>query len=112
MLALTIYVAPFAHEGEFKWIVGPDDADPGLSNATWYCDGSLLDGKWKPLRATGFGIALVTVEGDLLAYGLGWPPSWCATAAAAEVWALQIVLEHSVEAQSYENSTPSFAKTV
>ena len=33
-------------------------------------------------------------EGDLLAYGLGWPPTWCATAAAAEAWALQVVLEN------------------
>ena len=30
--------------------------------------------------------------GDLLAYGLGCPPSWCATAAAAEAWAVQVII--------------------
>ena len=29
----------------------------------------------------------------LLAYGLGWPPTWCTTAATAEAWALQVVLQ-------------------
>ena len=63
-----------------------------MDAAIWYCDGSMLNGRWEPLRFTGFGIAVVSDTGDLLAYGLGWPPSWCDTAAAAEAWALQVVL--------------------
>jgi hypothetical protein len=35
---------------------------------------------------------VVSCNGDLLAYGMGWPPEWCETAAAAEAWALLAVL--------------------
>ena len=34
-----------------------------------YCDGSLIDGKWSAIRCSGFGIAAVSIDGDLLAYG-------------------------------------------
>ena len=40
-----------------------------------------------------FAIAIVAAKGDLLPYGLRWPPSWC-SAMAAEALALQVVLEH------------------
>ena len=53
----------------------------------------MLNGKWKPLRITGFGIAVVSAQGSLIGHGLGWPPSWVTTAAAAEAWALSIVLQ-------------------
>ena len=36
---------------------------------------------------------MVSEQGDLLAYGLGWPPTWCSTAASAEAWALHTVLD-------------------
>jgi hypothetical protein len=78
--------------GEFRWLKQPDDNDDELAEAIWYCDGSLLNGRWKELRVTGFGIVVATREGRLLGYGFGWPPSWCATAAAAEAWALQTVI--------------------
>ena len=58
----------------------------------WYFDGSLFDGRWKPFRATGFGIVVTTVDGHLIGFGRGTPPSWCRTAAAAEAWALHVVL--------------------
>jgi len=63
-----------------------------MEEAVWYFDGSMLNGKWLPLRATGFGIAAVARDGQLLACGRGSPPHWCATAAAAEAWALLQVL--------------------
>jgi hypothetical protein len=94
LLAIRLPPTRYAQQGEFTWLAEPDISDPRADQATWYCDGSMLHGKWKPLRVTGFGIAVVSQEGDLLAYGLGWPPTWCAIAAAAEVWALQVVLEN------------------
>lgn len=54
----------------------------------WHFDGSMLNGKWKPYRSTGFGIVVTGADGQLLAYGRGQPPHWCKTAAAAEAWAL------------------------
>ena len=79
--------------GEFRWLKQPDGNDPELDGAVWYCDGSLLHGRWKELRATGFGVAVATPGGRLLGYGLGRPPTWCGTAAAAEAWALQTVIQ-------------------
>ncbi len=77
-------------EGSFRWLRHPGATED--SKATWYFDGSMLNGRWKPLRATGFGIAIVAPDGSLLGYGYGTPPHWCRTAAAAEAWALQVVL--------------------
>ena len=60
-----------------------------IDDAAWYFDGSMINGKWRALRLTGFGVAVATPGpgGDLLGYGLGWPPTWVTTAAAAEAWA-------------------------
>ena len=48
----------------------------------------MLHGRWRPYRATGFGIVVTTGNGHLVAYGQGQPPHWCKTAASAEAWAL------------------------
>ena len=78
---------PWEPCGAFSWIVPLPDHVTGSGDITWYCDGSLIDGKWSAIRCSGFGIAAFSNEGDLVAYGLGWPPSWCDTAASAEAWA-------------------------
>ena len=90
---LALRLPPRIHDqsGAFRWLVSPH-GHASLDEAVWYFDGSMLFGKWRPLRVTGYGIAVVATDGSLLGYGLGWPPSWCATAAAAEAWALSIVL--------------------
>ena len=58
----------------------------------WFRFCKLPAGQTNPFRCTGFGIVVTSAQGELLAYGLGWPPSWCDTAAAAEAWALQFVV--------------------
>jgi len=73
-------------------LVEPDYNDERLVSAVWYCDGSLLHGKWLQYRSTGFGIVVATSDGDLLGYGHGAPPHWCSTAAAVETWAIQTIL--------------------
>jgi hypothetical protein len=92
LLVLRLPAPPQRGVGTFTWVVQPDESDPSFHDAVWYFDGSLLDGKWKPLRATGFGVAVVARDGQLLGFGQGSPPSWCYTAAAAEAWALQVVV--------------------
>ena len=81
-------------EGTFRWykdpLTGPD-ADNAQS-ATWYTDGSLLMNNWATLRCIGFGVVVVSNEGKLLGYGYGSPPSRIATAAAAELWAIDFVI--------------------
>ena len=80
-------------EGWFKWLVAPGPESDEL--CTWYLDGSMHDGDWVDYRAAGFGIVVVAPDRSLLAYGLGVPPGWCKTAAAAEAWALHIALLES-----------------
>jgi len=71
--------------------IGGIDADNAQS-ATWYTDGSLMMNNWATLRCTGFGVVVVSNEGKLLGYGYGSPPSRIATAAAAELWAIDFVI--------------------
>ena len=63
LLAVTVTIGPFAHVGTFKWLASPspDDTDQRLSGATWYCDGSLLDGRWKS-----FCISTLVTSGKLV----------------------------------------------
>ena len=92
MLVLKVPVSMPKLEGSFTWLVQPDKNNPNLKHAVWYFDGSMLNGRWQELRATGFGVVVVSSAGDLLGFGRGSPPHWCATAAAAEAWALQVVI--------------------
>ena len=84
MLILRVPAQPIRENGTFTWIRHPDHNDPRLSDALWVFDGSLLLGKWVDFRTTGFGIVVIGKAGDLLAFGNGQPPSWCATDASAE----------------------------
>ena len=63
-----------------------------LEGATWYTDGSLICGQWTALKCTGFGVVVVAANGRLIGYGFGAAPSRIATAAAAELWAIDHVL--------------------
>ena len=90
LLVLRLPAPPISFEGTFTWLKQPSELV--TTEACWHFDGSMLDGKWKPYRSTGFGIVVTSPDGDLLAYGRGQPPHWCKTAAAAEAWALCKVL--------------------
>ena len=91
LLVLRLPAPPSQGEGTFVWRVDPLEK-PGLPEATWYFDGSLLHGKWREYRTTGFSICVVSKQGSLLGFGHGSPPHWCLTAAAAEAWALSVVV--------------------
>jgi hypothetical protein len=95
LFTVRVPAPPGRQDGRFEWIRAPDLNDPAINEATWYFDGSMLDGKVDLLRATGFGIAITSPEGDLLGTAKGNPPQWCSTAAAAEAWALLEVLRQS-----------------
>jgi len=60
--------------------------------ATWYVDGSLIDGPSKLLSLAGYSIVVVAQDGRLLGCAHGAPPSWVTTAGAAEAYALYKVL--------------------
>ena len=91
LLVLRIPTPPADNVGKFKWIVDPT-ARPRAQEGVWYFDGSMLHGKWRPLRVTGMAVVVATPDGQLLGYGVGRPPSWVGTAAAAEAWALATLL--------------------
>ena len=60
MCALRLPAPKFRKAGEFKWILDPTSSAL-LDTATWYCDGSLLHGKWIAFRTTGFGLVVVSL---------------------------------------------------
>ena len=55
----------------------------------------MLHGKWQAFRAVGFGIVVVSTDGQLLGFGFGCPSSQFTTAAAAELWAISFALSSS-----------------
>ncbi len=91
LLVLRLPAPPPAEQGWFEWMVSPPE-EVDVASCVWYLDGSLLDGEWVEYRATGFGLAVVALDGRLVAFGRGCPPGWCTTAAAAEAWALATAL--------------------
>jgi hypothetical protein len=93
LLVLRLPSPPPPTEGWFKWLLAPSSECNEMH--TWYLDGSLQDGCWTEYRAAGFGIVVVAPDASLAAYGMGVPPSWCNTAAAAETWALHTALTQS-----------------
>ena len=95
LMVMRVPAPVIRQDGVFQWLCAPDLNDPALDDATWYFDGSMLEGKFELLRATGFGMAVTSSNGDLLGTARGIPPQWCYTAAAAEAWALLEVLRQS-----------------
>ena len=59
-------------------------------------DGSMKYGPVWELRRTGCAVVVVSVSGDLVAFGNAVPPSCVRTAAASELWALLVVLSATV----------------
>ena len=95
LLTIRVPAPVVRHDGRFEWLRAPDLNDPATDEATWYFDGSMLDGKVDLLRATGFSIVITSPGGDLLGTARGTPPQWCFTAAAAEAWALLEILRQT-----------------
>ncbi len=95
LLVLRLPAPPRIDDGYFRWILKPSTEKYESSSVCWHFDGSMLNGKWKPFRTTGYGIVLTLADGRLIGYGYGKPPHWCRTAAAAEAWALHQVLAQS-----------------
>lgn len=111
LLAVRVPLPQARQDGWFHWLREPDCNNPAVNEATWYFDGSMQDGKYEVLRATGFGVAVVSPDGDLIGYGRGVPPQWCYTAAAAEAWALLEVLRNSATPPKMRTDCLSLLKT-
>ena len=50
LLAVRFEVPPFQQDGSFCCIVTPLDDTHTRNDTTWYCDSSLLHGRWKAIR--------------------------------------------------------------
>jgi hypothetical protein len=73
-----------------RWVRGsPDDID---NRTDAYVDGSIKNAKWTPLCTAGAAIVIVNTQGHLIAAATIRLPSTVATAAEAELWAVDLLL--------------------
>ena len=77
----------------WHWISAPPNQD--LENLTWVIDGSRRYASHWTLATTGCRVAVLDVDGMLLAYVTATPPPWVKTAGAAEAWALLLTLKEN-----------------
>ena len=83
--------APQAETGRWQWILEPPDIyDETLR---WYIDGSRRFPAHHELAVTGCGVAVVNRHGEVVGLANATPPSWIASSAAAETWALYLTLQ-------------------
>ena len=78
----------------WRWISQPPDPQQ-LQGLTWVIDGSRRYAADWTLSTTGCGVAVLGLEGELLAYATATPPPWVKTAGAAEAWALLLTLREN-----------------
>jgi len=90
LFVLSVRAPAAPEQGTFTWIWQPPNEWPEGSRI--FIDGSLFDEARRWARRTGFGVAIVSSEGSLLAFGSGIPPSWIVDAAGAELWAFYVVV--------------------
>ena len=83
--------APQVDTGRWRWLITPPDIyDDSLR---WYIDGSRRYPTCHALSVTGCGVAVVDAQGMLVGLANATPPSWVASSAAAEAWALYLTLQ-------------------
>ena len=82
-------------ETGIKWFTDPPDHT--RIDLRWYTDGSMKFGPIWELRLTGCAIVVVSTSGDLVAFGNAVPAPWVRTAAAAELWAVMLVLAYTIK---------------
>jgi len=96
VLAIHAPITAPAADGWCRWLKELPDID--MTNTVWFIDGSGIDGPSKITMRFGFGIAVATLEGDLIGYAYGAPPSWIRDVPGTEGWALHLVarMNHSL----------------
>jgi hypothetical protein len=83
--------APQVDTGRWYWLIAPPDIHD--ESLRWYIDGSRRYPTCHALSVTGCGVAVVDAEGTLVGLAKATPPSWVASSAAAEAWALYLTLQ-------------------
>ena len=77
----------------WQWLSGVPEYN---DDETWVIDGSRRFASHHCLSTTGCGVAVISRDNRLLAYGWATPPPWVKTAGAAEAWALLLTLRARV----------------
>ncbi|CAK0827955.1 unnamed protein product [Prorocentrum cordatum] len=90
LLALRLPRPVPQEEAAVRWFTDPPDAT--RADLCWHADGSMKFGPVWELRRAGCALVVVSENGDLAAYGCAVPPPWIRAAAAAELWAVMLVL--------------------
>ena len=108
-LPLSAVPAPPA-EATFVWVKRPSE---GVFSGVAYTDGSLLDG---PSRHCGLcsrlGWAFVVIDelGEVIAAAHGVPPPWVTTIHGAELWALQMAVQHALPGSAFRTDCLSIVE--
>ena len=95
LLAITVRRPEQQQETGIQWYTEPPDAT--RSDLCWYTDGSMMFGPVWELHRTGCAIVAVSTSGELVAFGNAVPAPWVRTAAAAELWAVMLVLAYTIQ---------------
>ena len=96
LLAIKVSAPVRCDCGWLRWAQEiPSDVE--LGRLTWYIDGSAINGRWRDIATTGYGIVVTNDEGLVVGCAQGLPPAWIRTAAASEAWALLQVLKCCIE---------------
>lgn len=79
--------------GYSRWLT--QEPDTNRPDVTWYTDGTSSHPTCRDITRIGFGIVVVSDEGDLVVYGAGVPPAFVTDSGMAEAWAVWKAVELS-----------------
>ncbi len=98
-----------SNDGTFNWVKRPAD---GFPLATFYTDGSLLDGELGIRASVAWAFVAVDASGAVLAEANGRAPSWVRCISGAEAWALRMAALSACPGSSFVTDSLNCVKAV
>ena len=110
LVPLPAVPGPPRHEdGSFQW-----QSDPlmDLPCATFYTDGSLLDGDLPGCTRLGWAFVAIDAAGQRIAAANGAPPPWIDSISGAEAWALLMAATYAAPGSSFKTDSLNCVDTM
>ncbi len=96
-------------DGTFNWVVRPAEEFP---LATFYTDGSLLDGDLGTHASIAWAFVALGSDGTVVAEANGVAPNWVRCISGAEAWALRMAALHACPGSSFITDSLNCVKAV